>query len=267
GDLTTVVQAHVTDQGPAEWHFNFTQGSCVLARGLAERASLTISADSQVWHDLAEKRIGFLGANMKGSLRPEGDLGILMKLDDAFAGAPDESLLVGSNQTQLSSNEEFPTTTSTPAAVEAPRPAVMDRHGLFDAIQAVNKDPNLSAAERQAAIVEAIRHNFGSGAVAAIKRDDGTLQSTFTSATLSTASGETGSDLRRAIQNAVRDLPPGATREQKLAAVKAALGTMSNAVPFAAMLDANTSRSFKGTRESLAERIIEGLLEGLLEGN
>ena len=266
GDLTTIVQARIADQGPVDWHFNFTAGTCALVRGPADGASLTISATSQVWRDLAAKRIGFASALMKGSLHSEGDTGVLMQLDGAFAGPPDESLLVGSHQTQPSPEEESQIAMSNPAVAEALHPLMRDNQALLDVLRAAQKNPNLSAAERQAEIVEAIRHNLGPGAEALTNREDGSVENTFRSVPASTDSKSTARDVRRAIQEAVRNLPPGATREQKMAAIKAAIGTMPNAGPFAAMLEGNTSGSVKGIGGKAAEIMIEGLLEGLLGG-
>ena len=236
GGLTTVVQVRIADQDPVEWHFNFTAGSCVLVRGPADGASLTISAASQVWRDLAAKRIGFASALMKGSLHSEGDMSVLMQLDSAFAGPPNESFLMESHQTPLSPDEESQNT------------------------------PYQSAAERQVAIVEAIRHNLGPGAEAVVNREDGSVENTLGPDTVSTDPKVLRRDVRRAMQDAVRNLPPGATREQKIAAIKAAVATMPNAGPFVAMLDGNTSGSLKGIGGKAAELMIEGLLDGLLGG-
>lgn len=267
GDLTTVIQVRVADEGLAAWQFNFTNGACALLRGTTDEASLTISADSEVWRDLAAKRIGFSGARMKGSLQTEGDLGILMKLDAAFAGAPDESLFAGASQPPLSLDEGLSGTILNPGGVDASRPVVMDTRALIDAVRAAKQNPNLSPAERQAAMLEAVRHNLGPGAVAGINQADGTVGNSFTSFTISTDSTAAGSDFRRSIQEAMSNLPPGATREQKLAAVKAALATNPNGAPFAAMLDANGSESHRGMGGKIAELMIEGLLEGLLGGD
>ena len=267
GDLTTVIQVRVADEGPADWQFTFTNGACALGRGTADEASLTISAASEVWRDLAAKRIGFSGARMTGSLQTEGDLGILMKLDAALAGSPDESLLAGASQTPLSPDEGLTGTILSPAGVDASRPVVMDTRALIDAVRAAKQNPNLSPAERQAAMLEAVRHNLGPGAVAGINQADGSGGNTFSSVTISTDATATGSDVRRSIQEAMSNLPPGATREQKLAAVKAALATMPNGASFEAMLGAHGSERHEGMGGKIAELMIEGLLEGLLGGN
>ncbi|HUX87839.1 MAG TPA: SCP2 sterol-binding domain-containing protein [Chloroflexota bacterium] len=230
GDLTTVVQARIADQGSVDWHFNFTEGSCVLVRGTADGASLTISADSQIWRDLAAKRIGFASALMKGSLKSEGDTAVLMKLDTAFAGPPDESLLVGANQALLSPHAETQSATPNPAD------------------------------ERQAAIMEAIRQNLGTGAEGLVNRDGGSV-------TTPTDPRTTRREARKAIQDALRNLPPGATREQKIAAVRTALETVPDAAPFAAMLDANHAGSLKVFGGKAGEILLEGLFEGLLGGD
>lgn len=91
GRLTAVVQVHVTDQIPSDWYFAFGGGTCSLVQGHAERPQLVLGASASTWIELAEKRISFAGAMMRGSLKSEGDIGILMRLDGEFSGLRDSS--------------------------------------------------------------------------------------------------------------------------------------------------------------------------------
>jgi hypothetical protein len=245
GDLRTVVQVRVTDHVPADWHFDLDQGTCSLGMGLAADPRLTLTASTQSWLELAAKRLSFAGAAMNGRVQSEGDTAILMRLDNEFSGSPDPSRLASAPATRQPALGE-PTSAN-----------------ILEAIKAANVAPNASPAERRAAIVEALRSNLSAGADVRISTEESISAESLPSA-FSVRAAHLSTDVRAAVRQALDDLPPGATREQKMAAIRAAVQQVPNASHIIAMLDAQGSGHAGGIRGELVGHLFEGLLESLL---
>jgi hypothetical protein len=268
GDLTAVVQARVTDEAGGDCQFQFSKGSCSLVRGAAEHPALTISAAGQVWRDLAEKKVSFATAMLKGTLQAEGDTGLLMKLDAAFAGQPAEPVIARPTPAVSSpSNSESPAPVANSGVADSGQPIVHDQQALAAAIHAARENPNLSPAERRAAILSALQQNHGVGAEILASSEGVAGGTAFASASGSSRHAETREEVKRAIQVEMAKLPPNATHEQKMAAVRTALATVPDAAPYAAMLELYAGGSFKSIAGKVGGLMLEGVLDGLLNGN
>lgn len=255
-NLNAVVQLRISDHVPADWQFALAGGTCALSSGQDIGARLTLTANSQTWSELASKRLGFAQAAMKGTIRSEGDTSILMRLDDEFSGQPDPSRLAA-----ITSSASSPAISTEDTA--AASSVIGQANPIFGAIQAARADPNLSSDERRAAMVDALRKSIGSGA--GIGMAEG--------ASTGTPAGgmHSARDVREAVQQALNELPPGATREQKVAAMRAAIQTVPNAGHLTAMVDRLGSGAGAGSHEGLgsgiAGALLEGILGNLLDGN
>jgi hypothetical protein len=117
------------------------------------------------------------------------------------------------------------------------------RQTLFGALEAARADGTLTSDQRRAAIVAAMRHNLTSGAPGSMPL----------------------SEVQLAVQQALRDLPSGATREQKLAAIRAAIQSVPSASQFVALLDHQVAGQKTGSHEGLGAGLAGALLEGVLD--
>src|SRR5689334_2512162 len=61
-NLRTAVQLRISDHVPSDWHYELGGGSCTLVTGPATDPSVTITATSQIWIELAQKKLSFSGA-------------------------------------------------------------------------------------------------------------------------------------------------------------------------------------------------------------
>ncbi len=251
GNLSTVVQARIEDHTPADWHFDLNNGECTLLQGIAENAPLTVRASAESWIDLAAKRTSFNSAYLKGNLRVEGDNVILMRLDDEFSGPVDPSRRRPVHQAARVSIQETATAGDDAAAADsddaAQGQALLPGEALAEVLRVVRDNPNLTRQGRQAAIARALRESVGS------------------------AEGRASlEDAKTAIQKAVAGLPPGASRAQKLEAIRTALSAVPGAEHYAVilgMLGPGATGHFRGIGGEAAGMLVEGFLESLLGGD
>lgn len=137
--------------------------------------------------------------------------------------------------------------------------ALLPGEALAEVLRVVRDNPNLSRRERHAAIVRALRESVGS--------------------TEGRANLEA---VKSAIQKAVAGLPPGASRAQKLDAVRTALSEVPGAEHYAMLLSmvghSGTGHNagiggllggalLEGISGEVAGTLVEGFLENLLDGD
>jgi hypothetical protein len=266
GELTTVLHARVTDEGGGDWQFQFANGSCALVRGPADRAALTISATGRSWRDLAAKRTSFASAMLKGTLQAEGDTGLLMKLDAAFAGPPNEAVIGPPSPVATPPPADARVALASSGSDGANPPGRLASPDLIATIRAARTDPNLSAAERQAAILAALGQGLGPAAARLGNWLDGPEGAAGPADTAAAYSADVQEALKRAIQTALANLPPDATREQKMTAVRVAIATVPEAAPFGALLDVFADGNWKAMAGKLAGKAALFMLESAFEG-
>jgi hypothetical protein len=251
GGLSGTVNVRVSDQTPSDYHFDLSSAGCRIAAGTANSPVLTVTANLQTWRDLAAKRLSFAGAAMNGRIQYTGDTETVVRLDAAFAGTPDESLIVdgSTTSTAVSASEVV----DPPSSVDSLR---TQRETLVETLKAMSVDPSASPEQRREAIADALRQNLGKG---------GDVHVSFERVS-STGSSHLSQDVRAAVRKTLSDLPPNATREQKLEAIRSALANVPEAQPFLAMLSGHGSSPGSHGGHGLAARIAETMLERALEG-
>lgn len=84
GNLSAVVQVTLTGDESSEWAVTIQDGKCTVAPGPALKPQLTLSADSQVYKDIAFGRLDGMSAFMQGKIRMTGDIGLAMKFNSLF---------------------------------------------------------------------------------------------------------------------------------------------------------------------------------------
>jgi hypothetical protein len=254
GGLKAVVQARISDHDTADWFFDLSSDGCRLVHGAATSPSLTIAANSDTWRDLASKQLSFASAAMSGRIQYTGDTETLMRLDDAFAGTPDASRLPSQPTAAIADSIG-----SAKVVVDGSTPADSlegQRQELIQTLKAISVDSTISPDKRREAIGDALRKNVGA---------TGDVRVSFGQVTGTGSSHLTG-DVRVAVRKALQDLPPNATREQRIEAIRGALADVPGAQPFLAMFDAHGAKTATEGRHGLAARIAEAMLESALEG-
>ena len=266
GNMSAVIQVRVTDHAPTDWHLDLADGRCSLAQGRAEEAPLTVTASTQTWIELAAKRMSFATAYMKGNVQAEGDTGILMRLDDEFSGPIDRSrrptvsraASAGAEETVIIGDQ----TTARETNVAGSHQGHLPNQAMLDALRAVRDDPNLTPEERRAAIMNALQQKLGPNANVRVGGDG-----SITTSVSSSAHGAISPDeVRAAIRQALANLPPGASRAQKIEAIRTALQNVPNAGNYAALLGLfSAGHAATGHHEGIGGELTGALLEGFLE--
>jgi hypothetical protein len=262
-DLTAVVQVRIADDARADWHLDFVGGQCTLTQGTAEGAPVTVSAKAQAWRELAAKRVSFAGAYMNGTIQVEGDNAIVMRLDDALSGPVDSSrrMVAGPGTPAvvappLSSSPDggeqvagddlvTPSTAGLPNQAQANASAVDLRAAVQEALK--NLPPNATREQK----MEAIRSVLAS---------HGGLEGLSLMTSRAQFSGQLQNVL--AIRAALANLPPGATAEQKRAALRAAIGQGGSGQEAAGSHEGIGAHLGGAMFEGIAEAVLEGLVGG-----
>jgi hypothetical protein len=252
GNLTTVVQVHVADPVPAEWHLDLDRGNCSLVRGRAGTTPLALTASARTWTDVATKRLSFASAYMNGSLRAEGDTSVLWSLDGEFSGPPDPSRRSSEPLAQNAAGDE----TSAPigGATTADAPG-QQMEAILEAVRRRRAESGLSPADP----------SMISGEASGVPTNPFHM---FAAASSNPAFDRRA--LQEAIRKAVQELPPGASRQQKAEAIRAALGDVPNAGLIADALARHRGEKAdrgEGIREELAGALLEGILGSLFDGS
>lgn len=86
-NLAAVIQYEFTGREPGEYYLEIVNGSCIARSGQHPAPQLTIYSPSDVWRSISEGRLEGSTALMNGQYRFDGDLSLLMKLNQLFSGA------------------------------------------------------------------------------------------------------------------------------------------------------------------------------------
>jgi putative sterol carrier protein len=82
--LDEIVQFNMTAPEPGQYWLHIVDGACSFHEGEAPAPTLTITAPSDVWLDVALGRTNGQMAFMMGKFKADGDLTLLMKLGKLF---------------------------------------------------------------------------------------------------------------------------------------------------------------------------------------
>jgi len=89
GNLHANIQFIVTGQEPGEYVLRIADGGCTAHRGTVPKPSLTVHTPSEVWLQIARGELNGQTAFMKGLYRTEGDLSLLMQMNELFSKKDD----------------------------------------------------------------------------------------------------------------------------------------------------------------------------------
>jgi len=87
GDLRADIQFHVTGQEPGDYVLRIADGRCTAHEGTVDHPTLTIHTPSEVWLQIARGELSGQTAYLKGLYHIEGDLGLLLRMNELFATA------------------------------------------------------------------------------------------------------------------------------------------------------------------------------------
>jgi len=85
GNLRADIQFVVSGQEPGEYVLRIADGQCTAHRGRAPEPKLTVRTPSEVWLQIARNELSGQEAFLKGLFRTDGDIGLLMRLNELFS--------------------------------------------------------------------------------------------------------------------------------------------------------------------------------------
>lgn len=84
GDLKATIQFEVTGKQPGNWFLSIEGGTCTFHPGKADSPTLTIKTPSEIWLAIANGELDGQQAFMEGKYTAQGDMGLLMRMNDLF---------------------------------------------------------------------------------------------------------------------------------------------------------------------------------------
>lgn len=85
GDLSAIIQYHFTGQEPGDWFITMADGKCTSEQGVAENPTMTLTAPSEVWLAISRGELDGAAAFMQGTFKVQGDVGLLMRMNQLFS--------------------------------------------------------------------------------------------------------------------------------------------------------------------------------------
>jgi putative sterol carrier protein len=82
--VNAVVQYHLTGDEGGDWIITIQDGKCSVAEGVAEKPTVTLTADAQDLKDVLTGKANGMTYFMQGKLKLAGDLNLAMKLTSFF---------------------------------------------------------------------------------------------------------------------------------------------------------------------------------------
>jgi multimeric flavodoxin WrbA/putative sterol carrier protein len=91
GDLSADIQFRVSGPEPGDYVLRIDRGKCSVHKGTVPAPTLTIHTPSEVWLQIARGELSGQAAYFKGMYRTEGDLGLLLRMNEIFSGQSDST--------------------------------------------------------------------------------------------------------------------------------------------------------------------------------
>lgn len=85
GDLEAVFQFDISGEHPGWYYLEIKDGLCYFREGKAETADLTVHTPWDVWLGVSQGSISGQDALMEGKYQVEGELSLLLKMNDLFS--------------------------------------------------------------------------------------------------------------------------------------------------------------------------------------
>jgi putative sterol carrier protein len=82
--VNAVVQYHLTGDEGGDWIITIQDGKCSVAEGVAEKPTVTLTAEAQDLKDVLTGKTNGMSYFMQGKLKLAGDLNLAMKLTSFF---------------------------------------------------------------------------------------------------------------------------------------------------------------------------------------
>jgi putative sterol carrier protein len=82
--VNAVVQYHLTGDEGGDWIITIQDGKCSVAEGVAEKPTVTLTAEAQDLKDVLTGKANGMSYFMQGKLKLAGDLNLAMKLTSFF---------------------------------------------------------------------------------------------------------------------------------------------------------------------------------------
>lgn len=89
GSLRSDIQFSVTGQEQGEYVLRIADGQCTAHRGTVPNPALTVHTPSEVWLQIARGELSGQTAFMQGLFRTEGDMGLLLRMNELFSKKDD----------------------------------------------------------------------------------------------------------------------------------------------------------------------------------
>ncbi len=89
GDLSATLQFVITDQQNATYHLAIKDGDCTFHAYPAESPSVTIRTSAEVWLAISRGQLDGQKALMTGQYEVDGDLSLMLRMNDLFSGKMD----------------------------------------------------------------------------------------------------------------------------------------------------------------------------------
>ena len=82
--LNAIVQCRFTGAEAGDWIITIRDGKCTVESGIAPKAQLTLTMNSQDYKDLALGKLNGMTAYMQGKIKMTGDISLAMKFTSLF---------------------------------------------------------------------------------------------------------------------------------------------------------------------------------------
>jgi hypothetical protein len=86
GDLSALIRFHITGSETFDAHIRIQNRQCSLEKNVTQKPDLIIRSPSDVWLGIARRELDGQRAFMEQAFSAEGDLGILLRLNQIFGG-------------------------------------------------------------------------------------------------------------------------------------------------------------------------------------
>lgn len=85
GDLRADLQFYVSGREPGEYVLRIADGCCTAHIGKVSQPALTVHTPSEIWLQISRRELSGATAYMQGLFRAEGDMSLLMRMNDIFS--------------------------------------------------------------------------------------------------------------------------------------------------------------------------------------